>query len=208
MGKAGQSGVRFEICCTVRSMPDAAAVLPRVAAYVARAEGFRRGHVSIAVIGEKQMARVHERHLGARGSTDVLTFDLGTDRRRRELFGEIIVCADVARRAAARQGRSRRGAGRAFTVPALHAQCGTAVSAARRSQQREAQVECSRSSGTPTAELALYLTHGILHLAGYDDSTPRGFDRMHTREDELLTQLGIGAVFSRRRRRRHSRSRL
>jgi len=47
------------------------------------------------------------------------------------------------------------------------------------------------------AELALYVAHGVLHLAGYDDHTAAGFERMHKREDRLLTQLGLGPVFSR-----------
>lgn len=46
------------------------------------------------------------------------------------------------------------------------------------------------------AELALYVTHGILHLAGYDDHDPRDFKRMHAREDELLSKLGLGALFA------------
>ena len=45
------------------------------------------------------------------------------------------------------------------------------------------------------AELALYLTHGILHLSGYDDHQPSDAKRMHAREDKLLTQLGLGTVF-------------
>lgn len=40
------------------------------------------------------------------------------------------------------------------------------------------------------AELALYIIHGILHLAGYDDRTDRDFNKMHRREDELLRKLG------------------
>jgi probable rRNA maturation factor len=47
------------------------------------------------------------------------------------------------------------------------------------------------------AELALYLVHGILHLCGYEDHSAAGFRRMHRREDELLTRLGIGPVFRR-----------
>jgi len=55
--------------------------------------------------------------------------------------------------------------------------------------------------GAPTragahAELALYVVHGVLHLAGYDDQTPAAFRRMHRREDELLAALGLGPVFS------------
>jgi probable rRNA maturation factor len=52
-----------------------------------------------------------------------------------------------------------------------------------------------RSLQTARAELALYVVHGILHLAGYDDRTASGFCRMHAREDELLSKLGLGAVF-------------
>jgi probable rRNA maturation factor len=46
------------------------------------------------------------------------------------------------------------------------------------------------------AELALYLTHGILHLAGYNDHRPAEFRRMHAREDTLLAEFGLGPVFN------------
>jgi probable rRNA maturation factor len=52
-----------------------------------------------------------------------------------------------------------------------------------------------RSLQAARGELALYLVHGILHLAGYDDRTQSGFLRMHAREDELLAELGLGAVY-------------
>lgn len=45
------------------------------------------------------------------------------------------------------------------------------------------------------AELLLYVSHGCLHLAGYDDRDRHGFQRMHRREDVLLTRLGYGPVF-------------
>ena len=35
-------------------------------------------------------------------------------------------------------------------------------------------------------ELSLYVVHGILHLAGYDDHTPRDIQRMREKEQELL----------------------
>lgn len=60
--------------------------------------------------------------------------------------------------------------------------------------------EARRRAGTAPAalrrELLLYAVHGMLHLCGYDDKTPRGFARMHRKEDQILTQLGVGAVFS------------
>lgn len=47
-------------------------------------------------------------------------------------------------------------------------------------------------------ELALYVVHGILHLAGYDDRRPAAFRRMHEREDAILESLGLGRVFAER----------
>lgn len=50
--------------------------------------------------------------------------------------------------------------------------------------------------GDATRELALYVAHGVLHLAGYDDHSPRDFARMHAREDELMARLGLGRQWS------------
>jgi probable rRNA maturation factor len=60
-----------------------------------------------------------------------------------------------------------------------------------------AQREARRRRLDPRAELLLYVVHGCLHLAGFDDSSRAGFARMHRREDELLSRLGWGAVFAR-----------
>lgn len=50
-------------------------------------------------------------------------------------------------------------------------------------------------------ELLLYALHGMLHLCGYDDRTTRDFARMHAREDQILTALGVGRVFAPRSKR-------
>jgi probable rRNA maturation factor len=140
------------VAWNVRPLPGCAAELRRVAAFVAKAEKFRTGVLSIAVVGDRRMSRLHAEYSGIPGPTDVLTFDLGTDRRRARLDGEIVVCHAVALR--------RAGPRRVLR------------------------------------ELSLYVAHGVLHLAGYDDHTPRDFARMHAREDELLAKLGLGRVFS------------
>ncbi|MEX2671818.1 MAG: rRNA maturation RNase YbeY [Phycisphaeraceae bacterium] len=44
-------------------------------------------------------------------------------------------------------------------------------------------------------EIILYALHGLLHLVGYDDHTEADWHEMHTAEDRLLEQLGIGRVF-------------
>ena len=45
--------------------------------------------------------------------------------------------------------------------------------------------------GIPVAlELDLLVTHGVLHLAGYDDREPLEARLMHEREREILTRGG------------------
>lgn len=142
----------------IRSDWKAVALLQRVAEFAIAQEGFRDAELSIAVVGARRMAALHEQFSGVPGATDVLTFDLGTFRAQRVLRGEIIVCSDIARQVARRRGRrDLRGA---------------------------------------VEELALYVTHGVLHLSGYDDHSPAAFDRMHAREDQLLEAFGLGRVFS------------
>ena len=46
------------------------------------------------------------------------------------------------------------------------------------------------------AELALYVTHGLLHNLGFDDSTQGQAKKMHDAEDEILQQLGYGSVYN------------
>lgn len=56
--------------------------------------------VEIAVVNTRQIARLNRRFLRRRGSTDVLSFNLGKDPLGR-LWGQIVVCDEVARRSAA-----------------------------------------------------------------------------------------------------------
>lgn len=46
------------------------------------------------------------------------------------------------------------------------------------------------------AELALYVTHGLLHNLGFDDSTNSQAKEMHDMEDEILQQHGYGFVYN------------
>jgi len=48
------------------------------------------------------------------------------------------------------------------------------------------------------AELALYVTHALLHNVGFDDFTETRAGEMHKIEDEILQQLGYGSVYNSR----------
>jgi len=121
--------------------------------------------LSIALVGDAQMSKLHRQFMNLAGPTDVLTFPLEQNARGQATAGEIIICVPEARR----QARWRRS-----------------------------RVE---------EELLLYALHGMLHLNGMDDRTPAGFRKMHQSEDEILTRLGVGAVFSSPRRRLPERTR-
>jgi probable rRNA maturation factor len=56
--------------------------------------------------------------------------------------------------------------------------------------------EAARRGHSPEAELALYVTHGLLHNLGLDDATPGAAGRMHRMEDEILQHSGYGSVYN------------
>jgi len=64
----------------------------------------------------------------------------------------------------------------------------------------------AETGGDWRLELLLYVVHGCLHLCGYDDVTLSKAARMHRREDEILLELGLGAVYSQGERMRSSRT--
>ena len=47
----------------------------------------------------------------------------------------------------------------------------------------------------PEAELALYVTHGLLHNFGFDDIDEEDAKKMHTMEDKILQEAGYGIVY-------------
>jgi probable rRNA maturation factor len=59
----------------------------------------------------------------------------------------------------------------------------------------EARREAGERGHDTRLELLLYAVHGLMHLLGEDDHDEAGYEKMHRREDELLTRAGLGAVF-------------
>lgn len=44
-------------------------------------------------------------------------------------------------------------------------------------------------------ELLLYMIHGVLHCAGFDDHDPTDAAAMHAEEDRILRAIGVGETF-------------
>jgi rRNA maturation RNase YbeY len=60
--------------------------------------------LSIAMVGDATMSRLHLQFLHVPGTTDVITFELEHDAHGRPTAGEVVVCVPEARRQAAKRG--------------------------------------------------------------------------------------------------------
>ena len=60
----------------------------------------------------------------------------------------------------------------------------------------EMAIEQARLRGhSDQAELALYMTHGMLHNLGHDDLAEDEAKKMHAEEDRILAGLGYGTIY-------------
>lgn len=84
------------------------AELARAAAALPAAGGGRARvrRLSVRIVGDAEMSRLHVRHSGIEGTTDVLTFPQGTPRDGLEV--DAAVCADEAARRCAEFGHGVR----------------------------------------------------------------------------------------------------
>lgn len=86
------------------SMPSAA----RLRHWVGRALGTApSGEVTVRVVDEAESARLNERYRQGRGPTDVLAFAYGESAGAgaESAFGDVVICAAVVEREAARRGK-------------------------------------------------------------------------------------------------------
>ncbi len=70
---------------------------------------------------------------------------------------------------------------------AVEADIGVSIDVARRAAKE-------RDHNT-TAELLLYIVHGLLHCMGYDDHDPDAWAEMHAEENRILSAMGVGELF-------------
>lgn len=110
-------------------------------------------NVSVAIVDDETITKIHKRFLGKDTTTDSISFDLSDETDGAKIFDSVV----------------------------------NAQLAVRQSQKR---------NHDPQAELALYVTHGLLHNLGFDDMDESTAAEMHAMEDEILRQAGFGAIYS------------
>lgn len=145
-------GLNIEISCACQTGDVDIGKLQEIAAQVCEKFAVCHATISIAIVNDEEMLRVHKEFLDSDAQTDVISFDLSDEDSKAKSF-ELVVNYDEASRQSSSMGHSLQ------------------------------------------AELALYITHGLLHNLGFDDIEEDQNKKMHEMEDEILTQAGYGSVY-------------
>jgi probable rRNA maturation factor len=134
--------------------------LEKLVKTICRRFGVSKATVSIALVNDTEIRELNRRFLNRDCPTDCLSFDLSDGRANRTEESEPEDLDECAK---------------SFEV-VVNAELAV----------REA---CSRGHSSE-AELALYITHGLLHNLGFGDSAPDDAKSMRAEENEILQQLG------------------
>jgi probable rRNA maturation factor len=171
-----------------RALPINRRRLIRLVRSVLAREEVAEADISVAIVDDPQIHALNRQFLNHDFPTDVISFLLEC----RVTSGELSAVAQPLKGTGARFAANRRRS----TVP-------------RRTQRRGVgkvlggeiviSAETARRSAAdydarPEDELALYLVHGLLHLCGYDDRTPREKRLMRRREAEALQNWNTAAA--------------
>jgi len=154
--------------------------------------------LGLHLVTATEMALLNQKFLQHEGSTDVLTFDHRPAARQPPRRPPFSVAATVRSQAGFANGelsnstvQGTRSPSRDLTVAATPSK-GSRPAATLRLHGEiflclDDAVAQARQFGTDwQSELARYLLHGLLHLHGFDDSTPRARRRMKREENRLL----------------------
>lgn len=85
-------------------IPVSRARVADVARAVLEAERVQHALLSIAFVTRPRIAALNREHLGHRGATDVISFGFARATEADPVIGDIYICPDVARAAAAQRG--------------------------------------------------------------------------------------------------------
>ena len=95
------SDYHIEVHCRSDRVPISEEAIGQAVRAALSSHACRHANVSVAVIDDHDMARLHESYRGCCEPTDVLSFDLGDDPDDGVIDGEVVVSAQTAARQAA-----------------------------------------------------------------------------------------------------------
>jgi len=141
--------------------------------YICGEFSIHKANISVSILDDNVMIELNKKYLGHDHTTDVISFDL-TDP---EAFKGNPEDGD----------EQKTGIDPGDQVERVFDILVNFEMAQRQGRLRGHSVE---------AEIALYITHGMLHNLGFDDNTDENAEKMHKKEDEILSQLGFGFVYN------------
>jgi probable rRNA maturation factor len=173
-------GVRVD----VTTRPGVVAPLPIVALVRAVTAALRAGQapapasVSLILTDDAEISGLNEQHMGHEGPTDVLSFPM---------------LPASAYPAHAGQDRALRTTGDPgfVTPPGSRSHIGDIVVSVERAIEQAEQGRGGQTGDrrwSPADELRLLVTHGTLHLCGWDHALPEEEAAMRALEEELLSR--------------------
>jgi probable rRNA maturation factor len=89
-------------------VPVARASVQAAADQVLRGERVRDAHISVTFLDDRRMAALNRKHLGHRGTTDVISFGFAAATEGGPVTGDIYIAPDEARRNARAHGERIR----------------------------------------------------------------------------------------------------
>ena len=137
--------------------------------------------VSVAIVDDAEIRRVNKEFLNRNITTDCLSFNLSDDQKRRYRGRKSHHTGTKGF-----SGRKEKRLG--------PCECSKLFDLVVNGEMAVKEAKLRGHSGE--AELALYITHGLLHNLGFDDSTKPEAKKMHETEDEILQHLGYGLVYN------------
>lgn len=145
--------------------------------------------ISVAIIDDPQIHAINRQFLNHDCPTDVISFLLDCRLAEPEASGAANVGGFVARARNVAAGQKRRPSGDSPTL--VRRGAAKVIEGEIVISAETAAGNAVRFGNSPQDELALYLVHGLLHLCGYDDLTPKEKRLMRTRESEALARFDI-----------------
>ncbi|WP_010586048.1 rRNA maturation RNase YbeY [Schlesneria paludicola] len=144
------------------------AFLELAVARVLAEEGVASAKISLALVDDAEIHRVNRQFLGHDYPTDVISFRLDEQTESHDSAASALLPTEMDA---------------IENAPPFEGELIVSTETAVR--------EATAQGWSPTAELLLYVVHGLLHLCGYDDLTDDARPVMRTRERELLALWGF-----------------
>lgn len=173
----------FRVDVTVRpgiEPPVSRAALARAAAAALVAGGAPRpASIGLILSGDAELAELNAVHMGSSGPTDVLSFPLLPPEAYPPHPG----------RAGGSRGRAARGKAAFPLPPRIRVHVGDVVVSVERARLQAADGRGGQTGDvrwSPADELRLLVTHGTLHVCGWDHAEPAEEAAMRALERDLL----------------------